>query len=346
MATKIATTDDMKQYHRWVLTVLLVFATIFFGGQRERDHFGDAPNPLENGVTGTLYISPFGVADTIHAVLQETKYRLYGRQYQITYDDTTRLLKNKAILGTDVKLLLEDSTYGWNTQARRKFRDAIAQAPVQVKNDDALGTNYIHAKSFVTDDAFIVSTANLWYPWFFSNREYRFVSRDPELVAAMQYVFERDWEGSRILARWLPDGVVMCPINCRTSIMNLLSSAQESIKIQAQYITDPSIISLLRAKQESGVEVIIITSNRQERAPLQWLKWVNILEQPYVHAKNVLVDDTKLFVGSMNFSQNAIENNREMNIITTDQYAIRRFNGQFLVDLEDTVPFEEEWRKR
>jgi phosphatidylserine/phosphatidylglycerophosphate/cardiolipin synthase-like enzyme len=39
----------------------------------------------------------------------------------------------------------------------------------------------------------------------------------------------------------------------------------------------------------------------------------------YNHDKMVIVDNQKMLIGSMNFSQNALDNNREIGIIVTDQ---------------------------
>jgi len=335
----------MKKEHILFVVAAIVFCVVFFGWKFERYGSNQAVSDWEY-VKWVLLTSPYGVEEKIHDILERTRYTLYWRHYQITYKETITLLKNRAILGTDVKLLLEDATYGNNYQAWNGFKKAIAQTPVQIKNDDDLDTNFIHAKSFVTDDAFIVSTANLWYPWYHKNREYWFISQDPEVVSSMKFVFERDWNWEFIRSRWLPKWVVMCPVNCRDSLNTLLESAQESIKIQAQYVSDRETVELLKEKQRDGVIVQIISSDRQRKDNLSWLSGVRIQQSPYVHSKNILVDWKLLLVGSMNLSQNAIENNREMSIITDDINAIRRFNGQFLSDLENTVPLEQDWRER
>lgn len=336
----------MKKENILIIVATVVFCVIFFGAQYERYSSWVNEQTTTWYLKGRLLVTPFDVEETVHWIIESTRYTLYGWHYQITYKETITLLKNRAILWTEVKLLLEDATFWGNTQSWKSFKQATALTPIQIKNDSELGTNFIHAKSFVTDDAFIVSTANLWYPWFFQNREYWFISRDPDVVAAMKFVFERDWNWEFIRSRRLPEWVVMCPINCRDSLTMLLEQATKSIEIEAQYISDPQTIALLRTKQAQGVEIRIVTSNRQNREPLEGLQWVRILKSPYVHAKNILVDDTLLFVWSMNLSQNAIENNREMSIITDDVQAIKRFNGQFLVDYEKSVPFEQEWRER
>ncbi len=40
-----------------------------------------------------------------------------------------------------------------------------------------------------------------------------------------------------------------------------------------------------------------------------------MIRKPYLHAKVIIVDHTRVFIGSHNLTNNAIENNREMGII-------------------------------
>ncbi|MBU0626101.1 hypothetical protein KKG31_03715 [Patescibacteria group bacterium] len=53
--------------------------------------------------------------------------------------------------------------------------------------------------------------------------------------------------------------LVVCNINCRIVIEKLLSDAQESIIIQTQYITDPTIMDILQSK--TGLEMKVLVSD-------------------------------------------------------------------------------------
>jgi phosphatidylserine/phosphatidylglycerophosphate/cardiolipin synthase-like enzyme len=57
-----------------------------------------------------------------------------------------------------------------------------------------------------------------------------------------------------------------------------------------------------------------------------------VLYEPYLHAKNILVDNQTLLITSMNLSTNAIENNREIGIVTQDKEAVNSFLYQFNKD--------------
>ena len=51
------------------------------------------------------------------------------------------------------------------------------------------------------------------------------------------------------------------------------------------------------------------------------------LDQPFQHTKMVLVDGKRGWVGSQNFSSNALENNRELGVFLTDPAILRRLDA-------------------
>ena len=56
--------------------------------------------------------------------------------------------------------------------------------------------------------------------------------------------------------------------------------------------------------------------------------------QFYNHTKMILVDDTYLLLGSMNLSDNSLDNNREIGIILLNHEHLHSFREQFMRDRE------------
>ena len=56
----------------------------------------------------------------------------------------------------------------------------------------------------------------------------------------------------------------VCPWNCRSELMKFIESAKKSIDIQAQYLEDPALITLVAQKAEAGVIIRIIVGKFQE----------------------------------------------------------------------------------
>lgn len=95
------------------------------------------------------------------------------------------------------------------------------------------------------DHEFLVQTANLTHSSFFKNREYFFVGTHTGVRKSLQTIFEKDWRGEQILLEDIHPNVLVCDINCRVVIEELLSSAEKSIIIETQYISDSMIKNIL-----------------------------------------------------------------------------------------------------
>lgn len=328
----------MKKYlHRIILVlwVLYVFLRYSQGYISLDIPFLEKPSDeISSTASWTLYISPYRVQDHIVDLLSSTKYTLRMREYSITMKEIISVVKNKAVLGADVKIILENRTYWNNSKNWSSFIQKVDWSPVQVQSDEQLGTNFVHAKTFVTDDTVVISTANLWYQWFRNNREYRFETSDDLVVENIKRLHQQDREDKTIHPVDIHPAIRFCPVNCRKKLTKMISSATASIVIQAQYLEDPLLIQQLLKKQDAWVNVRIIVWKNQERDDVLSFEHIRIQTNPYLHAKNIMIDGKELLITSMNLSTNAIENNREIGIVTADKKALWSFSHQFEKDYE------------
>lgn len=308
-------------HKRWVIQVTLPWMQHWF----TQDDYA---------VWGELLVSPYNVESRIINLLMDTNYSLLMREYSVTMREVISVIKNKSMLWTTVKMILEQFTYWWNTKAWDDVNNWLLWSPAEVKSDEHLWTNFVHAKTFVTDTTAVFSTANLWYQWFWRNREYWFVTQDNAIVENLRKLFEKDWQWEKIYPADIHESILFCPVNCRRFLNKAINAATWSIMIQAQYLEDPLLIHQLEKKQDAWVSVSIIVWENQEPGILDWLTTVHEQYEPYLHAKNMLIDDRLLLMWSMNFSTNAIENNREIGIVTSDAAAIAKFKKQFFTDLK------------
>lgn len=110
----------------------------------------------------------------------------------------------------------------------------------------------------------------------------------------------------------------------------LINNAQKSIRISAQYVTDQRIIAMLDKKQL--LDLRIRSNDTVDNYPLRDLlgpKVVNLQKTPYSHDKMLIIDGKYLMIGSMNFSDNALDSNREIGIILTDPKLIQQVEKEF-----------------
>jgi len=119
-------------------------------------------------------------------------------------------------------------------------------------------------------------------------------------------------------------------------IETLLESAKESILIQTQYIVDERILNIL--KKEIGTKNIrLIVSDTDMNDKLLNYFWPAIsrkFDKYYNHTKMILVDEKILLLGSMNLSDNSLDNNREIGILIIDQELIKKYKELFEIDRE------------
>ena len=110
----------------------------------------------------------------------------------------------------------------------------------------------------------------------------------------------------------------------------LINNAQKSIRISAQYVTDDRMIDILDNKQSLDLRIRTNdTVDNYELVQRFGPDKVKLQKKPYSHDKMLIIDGKYLMIGSMNFSDNALDNNREIGIILTDQKLIEEAGRMF-----------------
>lgn len=301
-------------------------------------------------VVWELWISPFGVQDRLLDRIAQSKYTIDMRFYRITLSEAEQLFKNLASLGLDIRRIGENRPYEWLDKNFLKLKDRFAAYDIQVVDDEQMGTNFNHAKVIISDDdRFLISTANLTYTSMRKNREYRFAGIHTWVVASLQTVFNKDMTWQKIQHNDIDNNLLICPVNCRQGIEWLLKWANQSIVIQAQYLQDDRLVDILLSKQDE-IDLQILVGKWQNEWWLQYFDpgVVKLLKDPYIHAKNILIDDEVLMMWSMNLSENALDNNREIGILIDDTRSITAFSRQFQKDRDMATAytdrdFEKDW---
>jgi phosphatidylserine/phosphatidylglycerophosphate/cardiolipin synthase-like enzyme len=116
--------------------------------------------------------------------------------------------------------------------------------------------------------------------------------------------------------------ILLSPLDSREKVTQLIQDAKRSIRFFSASLSDSEILNLLEQKARWGVtvEICLTEAKNSERTRLierfkpLWI-FVKQAKKPYVHAKSLLIDDSILLIWSMNFTQNSIDNNREVGLI-------------------------------
>jgi phosphatidylserine/phosphatidylglycerophosphate/cardiolipin synthase-like enzyme len=196
-----------------------------------------------------------------------------------------------------------------------------------------------HEKSMVIDGLVgVIMTMNLQPQYYASGREFVVVDVDQADVTAMRDAFTSDWNGSHATAS-NGDTLVWSPGSEQT-LIDLIDQAKTSLKIYNEEMADGNIVRALATASARGVDVEIVMtySNNWKKA---FTKLANAgvhihtfsRSAPlYIHAKVIIADDTKAFVGSENFSSNSLNKNRELGTIINNPDIISQIGSVFAKD--------------
>ncbi len=201
-----------------------------------------------------------------------------------------------------------------------------------------------HQKTFVVDQtAAVVMTFNLRSNYFSGTRDFGVITYDRDQVAEISSVFEADWADEPFSPS--EPSLVWSPDNSRAKILGIIDGAAQTLEVYNEETADKECMAALISAANRGVQVRFLTAvlkrdadstdaNAAEREALN-SDGVQAkgLAVPYIHAKMILADNAKAFLGSENFSKTSLDKNRELGIIV-DEPAI-------LESLKDT--FEADW---
>ncbi len=333
--------NKQKIVFLWMLSILglIILGNILGVISFEQKWKSDIFNPITTlswieNISGTFSSAP-GNIKSILWFFQQAKTGISLEIYEFTEKDFKQAVKELLEKNVNIKLIMEDKKY---QQFKNTFKDIQNSfswyTNFQIKNDKQMETTYVHAKFALIDSGFLIQTANLTHSSFATNREYFFYSQHTGVYQSLATIFEKDWKGESIRYKDIHPNLLVCPINCRAILEQLIVSAKSSILIQNQYIEDPRLLGLLGEKIKTlwtwNLHIQLPATDKNKQLQQQW--WTAILQlikKPYIHAKMMLIDNQILYLGSINFSANSMDNNREIWILLTDPKIIKQFRTTF-----------------
>lgn len=182
-----------------------------------------------------------------------------------------------------------------------------------------------------------------------TNREYIATDADADDVAALEEIFAADHEGKSIS---LATKLVVSPVAAnpsgspRDALAALIGSATKSLDVEVQNLSDRTLVDGIIAKHKAGLDVRVVidgdvSDTNAQVTVIGKLKAAGVplrsLKSPDLHAKAVVVDGARVFVGSQNFTATALDKNREVGILTDAAAEAARVRTQIGSDFENGV---------
>jgi phosphatidylserine/phosphatidylglycerophosphate/cardiolipin synthase-like enzyme len=200
-----------------------------------------------------------------------------------------------------------------------------------------------HEKTVVIDRATAwIMTMNASRTSPDDNREYLAVESDAAAIVEAEAQFAADFAGTA----YAPSGpLLMSPVTMRPGLTSLIASATRTLDFEVEELSDPALTKEFCAAVGRHVTVHGVLSNSTPssvgRTALSQLKACGVtmlsLAVPYLHAKAIVVDSARAYVGSANFSTTSLDQNRELGLVTTNAATVSSVESTIASDISSAT---------
>jgi cardiolipin synthase len=325
--------------------ITLVCLTLVVGGCfPARVESSDASAPAAKTTAVTLLVGPDDGAAPVLSFIRSARRSLCLEMYLLTDDDAIQALIDQQFTGRDVKVILEPHPFGADG-ANQAAYDRLAAAGVTVTWASARFA-LTHAKLIVADGQHaLVMTLNLTHAGLTSNREFAAIDDNASDIADAAAIFAADFAGIPPPAATpasSPRGHLLAsPVNARDRIGDLIAGARRTLAIEMEELSDVASVGALLAAVGRGVTVTVVLPGTSRSASTDAAAQrlaaggasVRGLTSPTVHAKAVVADGARLYLGSVNLTAASLDDNREFGLrLDDDPTATTRVAGTIAAD--------------
>ncbi|CAM5641788.1 phospholipase D-like domain-containing protein [Streptomyces viridifaciens] len=210
---------------------------------------------------------------------------------------------------------------------------------------------YTHQKTVTVDGATsLILTGNLDATYYSSSRDYGVLDTDANDVNAIEQVFAADYAKTSITPSD-GDNLVWSPTDSQDRLLALINGAQTSLDVEELEFGDQALVDAVTAAANRGVTVRVVgmdpssygSSFDEVTSAGARVVTYSSTTGLYIHAKAVVADygtsTAKVFAGSENFSDNSLNNNRELGLIVSDSGVLNTIESTFATDFANGTPY-------
>lgn len=263
-----------------------------------------------------FFVEPEAGVKPVIAALEGARRSIDLVVYLLSDERVISALKRAKDRGATVRVMVEPHPFG-GSHGNKKSYAKLQQLGINVRYTPHR-FRFTHEKAFVIDHKLAcITTANFTRSAFSKNREYGFLDTAPGDVKEVEAAFESDWNDQPYSP---PNSrLVISPSNSRAKLLELIRSARRTLWIEDETCSDPEVIRAIADRARAGVQA---TVQLAEAKDVDGLLAAGItakkMEKHYLHAKAIVVDDERAYVGSVNLTANSMDHNREVGLILTD----------------------------
>ena len=294
-----------------------------------------------------IFVEPDARTTPIVHAIDQAINAVWVEVYLLTDTSVIHALESAANRGVDVRVMLDPAPYGEGATSPAVTIERLQAAGVKARDANP-AFQYTHAKMMLVDHATVfIMTCNLSVSGLggsktFANREYGIIDATPADVTEAEAVFQADWD--RTPLRLSEPNLVISPMDARPKLTAVLDAARTQLLLEDEELLDPQVTAHLVAAARRGVSVRIVlpAPSGGSSASLQPLLNAGIHIRYstglYMHAKMIVADGSRGFVGSENFSTTSLDDNREVGVLVASRDVLNTLIGTFAADWSSSTP--------
>ena len=283
-----------------------------------------APTPANGGLS--LIVEPNQGLTAIDRDVAAARSSVDVTMYELGDATIEQELAADARRGVRVRVLLNGGYYGRGGFPENDAAAGYLRAHGVAVRSSPAAFALTHQKTITIDrSSSIVMTLNLTSRYYSSSRDFALVDTQPADVAAIEAVFDADWNGTPISPPAGSGDLVWSP-GALGEQLALIAGARSTLEVENEEMDDEDITAALCAAARRRVQVrVVMTYSSEWRGAFEQLAACGVAIRTYsedaalyIHAKAIVVDGREAFVGSQNFSWTSLQANRELGIATAD----------------------------
>lgn len=300
-----------------------------------------------------VLVEPEAKTQFIMDAIANAQKSVWLEMYLLTTTRIIHALEEAAHRGIDVRVMLEPHPYSSSGYTPDKTLDQLRAAGVKAQ---ASSPNFslTHEKGMIIDgDTAFIMTSNFTNSALggstsggvtYRNREFDIVDTNSQDVQAIIAIFNADWQHGQ--AQFNAPNLVVSPTNSRTIFLSLIGNAHSTLWVDAEEMQDDAIEQALVAATKRSVQVRVIVPAPQAGQSDSNSNGITAIKQGsvvvkedsllYMHAKMMVIDGQKAFVGSENISGASLDGNRELGLIIADPQVLNTLQQTFQQDWNDS----------
>jgi cardiolipin synthase len=254
--------------------------------------------------------------------------------FRIDREEIEKALGAAVQRGVRVRVLVAHTNRGGEGRLR-KFEQRMLEAGVTVTRTGDEFVRY-HGKYMIVDDTLHLFAFNLTTADTTRSRSFGVSTKDTSAVREALTLFEADCSRQPFGPKKSP--LVVSPETAREALTSFVKGARRQLLIYDVNLQDPAFVKLLKAQAAAGVDVRMIGKFKGAGDAIG----VRPLKSLRLHARAIIRDGSRAFVGSQSLRRPELNQRREVGVVITNAAVARKLRDIFEADWLESAASKED----